>query len=87
MAPAAAVGLDEVGKGFELELLDVNVELKRLLPKLRVAFPCVSCFADFEPLPSEPSAFPEAAFDILTPRIALTVPSFFRQAFLLQMKM
>ena len=73
-------------KGFEFEVLDEKVELKRLLPRFGSDCSCLAAFIDFLSLSSDPSTFLDAAFDILTPLMALTAPSFLRQAFLLQLK-
>ena len=74
-----------VEKGFWLLLLG-NVVLKRLLPRLGGADSCFgsSCTGGISLFAFD---FPAAVFGILMPLIALVVPSFFLQAFLLQLKM
>lgn len=78
-------GADEE-KGFWLEVFEVKVELKRLSPRFGG---CCSCFGGVGTSVTLLFAvdFPAEFLEILTPRIALTVPSFFLQAFLLQLKM
>lgn len=74
-------------KGFELELVDAKVELKRLLPRFEVACFCTTSFSGSNLVPVDALVFAEDASGILIPRIALIVPSFFRQALRLQLKM
>ena len=82
---AAALELTE--NGFGLEVSAENVELKRLLPRDGVSCVCSSFFVGSGPAPVAFLVFPAAFFEILTPRIALMVPSFFRQALRLQLNM
>ena len=74
-----------IEKGFWLLLLE-KVDVKRLLPILGGAGCCwgSSCTGGTSLFAFD---FPAALFGILMPLIALMVPSFFLQAFLLQLKM
>ena len=76
----------EVEKGLWPKLVEERVELKRLLPRS-----CEGCFffcsSSLTVLPlSDAFDFSADPFDIRIPLIALHVPSFLLQAFLLQLK-
>ena len=81
----AAAAFEVLEKGFGLEILVENVELKRLLPRDGGSCSSSAFFLDSELLLFDVLVFPEASFETLIPRIALTVPSFFRQALRLQL--
>lgn len=72
--------------GFWLELAEVeNVELKRLLPRPGAADSGFFVSGGAVPF-AVIFAFPAEAFETLVPLIALIVPSFFRHALRLQLK-
>lgn len=80
--------VEEEENGFWLELAGVGkVELKRLLPRFGAAGSGFGVSGGAVPL-SIVFGFPAAeAFETLMPLMALIVPSFFRHAFRLQLKM
>ena len=73
--------------GFWLELAEFGkVELKRLLPRFGAVVSGLDVSDGAGPF-AVIFGFPTEAFATLMPLMALIVPSFFRHAFLLQLKM
>lgn len=76
----------EVENGFRLDLAEVEVvELKRLLPRLAAECSGFGVSGDAVPFAIF-FGFSAEAFETLMPLMALMVPSFFRHAFRLQLK-